>query len=101
MNRRSGRLLTISKSEAQAYIKRLLDEKIIEPQREVLEWCSLGFFMCQRGSNKPQFVIDYQRLNAMVLRPHWAFMSADEVSRALPGRGGYGILIVLKMDFIN
>ena len=32
------------RKEAENYIKNLLDENIIEVQREVTDWCSPGFF---------------------------------------------------------
>ena len=54
------------KREALSYIKKLIDEKIIEPQCQVTSWCSPGFFVYRGGSNKLRFVIDYVYLNAAI-----------------------------------
>ena len=87
------------RKEAELYIKNLIDEDIIEVQREVTDWCSPGFFVTRRGSNKPRFVIDYRRLNECIKRPHWNFLSSDQVRKSLPGKGGYIITCDLKMGF--
>ena len=48
---------------AKNYIKKLLDEGIIEPQTEITPWCSQGFFTSKKGSTKPCFVVDCVPLN--------------------------------------
>ena len=44
-------------------------------------------------------MIDYRRINECIKRPHWNFLSFDQVRKSLPGKGGYIITCDLKMGF--